>query len=275
MRIFKIIIIFLFFGIFAFLQITIDKTRKISLREILLQELMYFPSGKFLKEMAIEYDNLLSDFVWLRAIQYYGFHLVTDRKFDYLFHIFDIITTLDARFSGAYHFSSICLAWDAKKPDSAIYLLKRGLINDPFNWQHYFDIGFINYMITKNYEEAGYYFYLAAQLPGTWKIAERWAAFSYGKSPKKEFAEILWQDIYNYTDNERLKKIAERGLKVLKRERNLEYLQKGLDKFIEEKKREPYSLFELYKEGYIDSLPQDPFGHYYRIRNGKVIVSKK
>ncbi|MCS7249499.1 MAG: hypothetical protein N2323_01020 [candidate division WOR-3 bacterium] len=275
MKVFRIILIFLFFTLFSFLQIIIDKTKKVSLREILLQELMYFPSGRFLKEMAIEYDNLLSDFVWLRAIQYYGFHMVTDRKFDYLFHIFDIITILDPRFSGAYHFSSFCLSWDAKKPDSAIYLLKRALTYDPFNWQHYFDIGFINYMTTKNYEEAGYYFYLAAQLPGTWKISERWAAFSYGKSPKKEFAEILWQDIYNSTDNEQLKKIAKRGLKVLKRERDLEYLQKALDRFKEDKKRFPNTLLELYKEGYIDSIPKEPFGYYYRIRNGKVVVSKK
>ncbi|MEO0118761.1 MAG: hypothetical protein ABIK66_06530 [candidate division WOR-3 bacterium] len=275
MKILKISFIFLFFIGVGLFQITIDKTKKVSLREILLQELMYFPSGKFLKEIAIEYDNLLSDFVWLRAIQYYGFHLVTDRKFDYLFHIFDIITTLDPRFAGAYHFSSFCLAWDAKKPDSAIYLLKRALIYDPFNWQHYFDIGFINYMITKNYEEAGYYFYLAAQLPGTWKISERWAAFSYGKSPKKEFAEILWQDIYNSTDNEQLKKIAKRGLKVLKREKDLEYLQIAVDKFIQNKKREPTSLLELYKEGYIDSIPQEPFGYYYKIKDGKVIITKR
>uniref|UniRef100_A0A7V4E315 Tetratricopeptide repeat protein n=1 Tax=candidate division WOR-3 bacterium TaxID=2052148 RepID=A0A7V4E315_UNCW3 len=275
MRFFKIIIIFVFFLIFFFLQKEIDKQRKVSLREILLQELMYFPSGKFLKEMAIEYDNLLSDFVWLRAIQYYGFHLVTDRKYDYLFHIFDILTTLDERFSGAYHFASFCLAWDAQKPDSAIYLLKRALIADPFNWQHYFDIGFINYMIIKNYEEAGYYFYLAAQLPQTWRISERWAAFSYGKSPKKEFAEILWQDIYNSTDNPQLKKIAKRGLKVLKREKDLEYLQKAVDKFIKEKKKVPVSLLELYKEGYIDSIPKEPFGYFYKIKNGKVIYTKK
>ncbi len=275
MRFFKIIIIFVFFLIFLFLQKEIDKQRKVSLREILLQELMYFPSGKFLKEMAIEYDNLLSDFVWLRAIQYYGFHLVTDRKYDYLFHIFDILTTLDERFSGAYHFASFCLAWDAQKPDSAIYLLKRALIADPFNWQHYFDIGFINYMIIKNYEEAGYYFYLAAQLPQTWRISERWAAFSYGKSPKKEFAEILWQDIYNSTDNPQLKKIAKRGLKVLKREKDLEYLQKAVDKFIKEKKKVPVSLLELYKEGYIDSIPKEPFGYFYKIKNGKVIYTKK
>ncbi|MCS7250733.1 MAG: hypothetical protein NZ608_07465 [candidate division WOR-3 bacterium] len=275
MRVFKIILIFLFFISFSFFQIVIEKTKKISLRELLLQELMYFPSGRFLKEVAIEYDNLLSDFVWLRAIQYYGFHLMLDRKFDYLFHIFDIITTLDPKFGGAYHFSSFSLSWDAKKPDSAIYLLKRALVYDPFNWQHYFDIGFINYMILKNYEVAGYYFYLAAQLPGTWKIAERWAAFSYGKSPKKEFAEILWQDIYNSTDNKQLKKIALRGLKMVKRERDLEYLQKALDKFIEEKKREPTSLLELYKEGYIDSIPKEPFGYYYRIKNGKVFVAKR
>ncbi|MEO0096822.1 MAG: hypothetical protein ABIK78_01870 [candidate division WOR-3 bacterium] len=275
MKIFKIILIFLFFVNFSFLQITIDKTKKISLRELLLQELMYFPSGKFLKEMAIEYDNLLSDLLWLRAIQYYGFHLVTDRKFDYLFHIFDIITTLDSRFKGAYHFSSFCLAWDAQKPDSAIYLLKKAILYSPFHWQHYFDIGFVNYMIIKDYEEAGYYFYLAAQLPETWRISERWAAFSFGKSPKKDFAEILWQDIYNSTDNEQLKKIAKRGLKVLKREKDLEYLQKALDKFIQDKKKEPTSLLELYKEGYIDSIPKEPFGYYYKIKNGKIIFTKK
>lgn len=270
----RIILVFIFFIGFYFLQREIDKERKVTLREILLQELMYFPSGRFLKQIAIEYDNLLSDVVWLRAIQYYAFHFATDRKYDYLFHIFDILTTLDERFSGAYHFGSYCLAWDAKKPDSAIYLLKRALASDPLNWQHYFDIGFINYMVTKNYEDAGYYFYLAAQLPGTWKISERWAAFAYGKSEKKEFAEILWQDIYHSTDNPHLKETAKRGLKVLKRERDIEYLQKGVNRFIQDRKKNPASLLELYREGYIDSIPKEPFGYYYKIKNGKVIYSK-
>ena len=73
-------------------------------------------SGQFVRQAAFEYRELAADLVWLRAIQYYGYHLMTDHKYEWLGHVFGILTTLDPRFIGAYHFGAMTLAWDARKP---------------------------------------------------------------------------------------------------------------------------------------------------------------
>ena len=91
--------------------------------------------------------GLAADFVWLRGIQYYGYHLMSDRKYEWLGHVFGILTSLDPRFIGAYHFGAMTLAWDARKPHEAMDFLTTGMKTNPMSWQIPFDAGFICYML--------------------------------------------------------------------------------------------------------------------------------
>jgi tetratricopeptide (TPR) repeat protein len=194
------------------IQFNLDLQHHKSIETRIIEELMYFPSGKFLKPAVIEYQTAMADFVWLRAIQYYGQHLMTNQKYEWLGHIFDVLSTLDTRFIGAYHFGSLVLAWDAHQVFPAIKLLNQGMSFNPLNWQIVFDAAFINYMLTKDYVSAGYYFEIASKLPETWKITERWAAFSYAKGGANPMAIEIWASIYRTTENRKLKELAEREL---------------------------------------------------------------
>ncbi len=271
-----IIIVLWLFSIIR-LQLIVDKKRKKPLRELLVEELAYFPSGKFLKPVVIEYENFVADLVWLRAIQYYGHHLMTDRRYTWLGHIFNILTQLDPKFVGAYRFGGMTLAWDAREPEEAIKLLRRGMRLNPLRWEFPFDIAFIYYMILKDYERAGDYFYLAGRMPETWGISQRWAAFSYGKSEnRRDFGKIIFQDLYQSTKNPEMKKIARRGLKFIKREEDIDYLQGGVDKYYQKYKKYPKNLQELLTFGFIDSIPKEPTGGFYNITigpDGKAKVS--
>ncbi|MEO0098355.1 MAG: hypothetical protein ABIK99_04025 [candidate division WOR-3 bacterium] len=250
----------------ARLQLIIDQKRKKPLRELLVEELAYFPSGKFLKPVVIEYENLIADLIWLRAIQYYGHHLMTDRRYTWLGHIFNILTQLDPKFVGAYRFGGMTLAWDAGEPEEAIKLLRRGMRFNPLRWELPFDIAFTYYMILKDYVKAGDYFYLTSKMPETWGISQRWAAFSWGKSEnRREFGKIIFQDLYQSTKNPEMKKIARRGLKFIKREEDIDYLQKGLDQYYRKYKKYPKTLGELLASGFIDSIPKEPTGGFYTI----------
>ncbi|MEO0162830.1 MAG: hypothetical protein ABIL74_11240, partial [candidate division WOR-3 bacterium] len=64
----------------------------------LIGELMYFPSGLAVKALSLGFYVPLADLVWLRFIQYYGEHRMTDARFDLMHHILDILTTLDPYF---------------------------------------------------------------------------------------------------------------------------------------------------------------------------------
>lgn len=211
-RVLSLIIIIV--GIFAIwnIQFYLDLSRHQALGEKIVEELMYFPSGKFLKPAVIEYQTAMADIIWLRSIQYYAQHMMTDRKYEWLDHIFDILTSLDPKFIGAYDFGSLVLAWDAGKPETALRLLNRGVANNPLNWKLVFDAAFIEYMLNKDYISAGYYFETSSKLPNTWPITERWAAFAYSKGGAKNLAIEVWFTIYSTTENRKLKELAQKEL---------------------------------------------------------------
>lgn len=194
------------------IQFYLDLNQNKAMSERIVEELMYFPSGKFIKPAVIEYQTATADLIWLRSIQYYAQHMLSDRKYEWLDHIFNILTSLDPKFIGAYDFGSLVLAWDAHQPSLALKLLNRGFAYNPLNWKLVFDAAFIEYMINKDYVSAGYYFEIASKLPETWTITERWAAFAYAKGGAKNLALEVWVTIYNTTENRKLKELAEREL---------------------------------------------------------------
>ncbi len=258
------------FVIVYLLQLTIDSTSKGKMREKVVSELAYFPSGKFMREASVEYQQLAADIVWLRAIQYYGHHLMTDRKYEWLGHVFEILTTLDPQFIGAYHFGAITLAWDARKPHDAVKLLVEGMKANPMSWQLPFYAGFIHYMLLEDYETAGTYFDIASKLPEVWLVASRWAAVSIAKAGDFATAREMWLDIYQGTENRALRALVIRQLRHLKLEEALGMLQQAADRFQENEGRLPSGLLELVRAGYIQKVPVEPYGGRFFLDRGKV-----
>lgn len=255
------------------LQLSIDRAGEGQLRERGIEELAYFPSGRFVREAAIEYQLIAADLIWLRAIQYYGYHLMTDQKYEWLGHVMGILTFLDPRFVGAYHFGAITLAWDANEPLEALALLLQGMKENPMSWRLPFDAGFIQYMKVKDYEMAGAFFDVTSRLPGAWPVVSRWAAFSLGRAGKFETAREMWLGIFQSTENRALRSLALRQLKLLKLEEALERLQNAVYQFQEDKGRLPGDLSELTSSGYIERIPEDPFGGRFRLEGDRVLSS--
>ena len=79
-----------------------------------LEELSYYPSGRFLKPATLGHAATAADLAWLRAVQYYGGHRATDNQFVRMEHVFDILTTLDPGFEPAYVFGSFALAQEGR-----------------------------------------------------------------------------------------------------------------------------------------------------------------
>jgi tetratricopeptide (TPR) repeat protein len=179
------------------------------------QELMYFPSGKFLKQGALGHTTTLADIAWLRAIQYYGHHRLTDKKYDMVEHIFDIITTLDPNFIHAYVFGAVVLSQDAGKPQEALALLRKGMRHNPDNWLLAFETGFIYYVILGDYQTAGRYFALSSKLPKAPGMTSRFAAFVEERAGHTQTAIELWSEVARVTDNKFIKEMAEEKIQML------------------------------------------------------------
>lgn len=258
-------------GVFL-MQKAIDLHRRNRESLKVADELLYFPSGKLLAAAAGEYRLLVADYAWLQVAQYAGSHLGLAHQEDnyrWLGNGMEIIGELDPHFISPYVFGAQMLAWDAERPGEGLALLRKGYERNPLTWELPFQAGFIAYQVMKDYNEAGYYFSIAAQLPGVWSIAPRMAASAYGKAGNFELTRELWSDVYENQPNPKVKDLARKELlKLLGQE--LVAQQTAADSFAGQVGRAPTSLEELVARHYIEQIPQEPFGGRYGLRSGKV-----
>ncbi len=237
----------------------------------LIGEMMYFPSGVAVKILSVGFHSLLADLIWLRFIQYYGEHRMTDARFDLMYHILDIMTTLDPYFLHPYNLGSLMLTHDAKRPDQAKRLIKKGIAVFPDEWRIYFMYGFIHYIFLGEYRIAQAYFRLAGQMPKAPDLPKRWAAFILQKKLKDlKTALALWIDLYNNTKDPEEAKIAKIHIDEIYMELTIEFLNKRVAEFTKKIERSPYHLGELIKVGLIDSIPAEPHNGIYYLKDGKV-----
>lgn len=73
------------------------------------------------------FDNVVSDWVFLNFLQYYGDDAAREKTgYSLSPQYFDIVTRLDPRFTDVYMFISSAVSYQLGKPDLAIDLMKRG-----------------------------------------------------------------------------------------------------------------------------------------------------
>ncbi len=239
-----------------------------------IAELMYFPSGIAVRALSVGMYAPLADLIWLRFIQYYGEHRMTDARFELMYHILDILTTLDTQFVYAYTLGGLMLTHDAERPDQAETLLKKGMLHNPDDWRYPWMYAFISYVFLKDYGVARTYFSLSSRKPGAPEMTKRWAAFViYKKLGDLETALHLWRELYNATENPEEKEIAQVYIMRIQMELDLKNMNQQVVRFTNDRGRLPVSLRELVASSYLDSIPTEPHGERFVIRNGKVVTT--
>src|SRR5262249_26635154 len=88
-----------------------------------LEELSYYPSGEWLRPAALGHPETMADLAWIRAVQYYGEHRMSDNRFVMMGHVYDVLTTLAPGFLPAYVFGAFALAQEGGDFPSAERLM--------------------------------------------------------------------------------------------------------------------------------------------------------
>ena len=85
------------------------------------EELMYFPSGKFLKEASLGHEMIVADMAWVRAIQYYGRHRQTDQDYG----MSDFLNRIDTIFFGRKSYELMLKMSKNPFPDKIKYVFSK------------------------------------------------------------------------------------------------------------------------------------------------------
>ncbi len=274
----KITVIFLYFFVVysaVFLsQTQIDKTRN---RYSKTEDMKYLPSGQFLKGAALAYDELFADYFWIKAIVYFGDHFETDKSYKWLYHLLDVVSTLDPYFEYTYEFGGVALAYWIKDENLSIKLLKKGMINVPKTHARYWTIPFFlgfNYMYyKKDFATAARYLEEATKYPGHPRYLPLLVARLYTNTKDPEIAIKFLQEIYRSTKNEEAKKDILKRINEIVVERDIFILEEMRDKYHKKIGSYPSNLGELISEGFLKEMPREPFGGKYFMKEDHSIHS--
>lgn len=258
----SLIILFILIGFITifFIQNHLDSEKG---KYALLKELLYFPSGRFAEETSVGYNELFADLVWLRAVQYFGEHSMTDLKFTYLYHILDILTTLDKKFIHAYTFGGLLLEHWAKEPANTDRLLHKGEFYNPLRWEIPFIRGFIYYIFRGDKKKAVMFFLRASNKPKAPDMCKRFVGFTYQKMGDKFMALKLWQDIYHHSNNPIEKQAALNYIKEMVMLIQMDTLNIAFKSYTQKVGKPPSSIQEMVNDGFLKSRLKTPWENEY------------
>ena len=141
-------------------------------------EVLYLWKGSQVKRLVPGFEHLAADIYWLRTVQYFGGERVfaKDKRFDLLYPLIEITTTLDPRMEIAYRYGAVFLAEPvpigAGRPDLGVAVLERGVRNNPASWRLHQELGFFHFVYLHDAKRAAEILVEASQHPGGRLLAQ-------------------------------------------------------------------------------------------------------
>jgi tetratricopeptide (TPR) repeat protein len=243
-----------------------------------LEEVLYIPSPLVLKGLSLGYTGLMADIYWTRAVQYFGGkHQAKSQRYDLLYPLLEITTTLDPQLIVAYQFGSIFLAQKppegAGMPEKAVELVERGIATNPKEWRLYYELGFLHYMELHDAKAAAEDFERGAQVPGALPFMRVLAAAMAQHAGEMETARMLWTTTYQTSEDPMIKANALKHLRALRVDQDVPQLEEVARQYQRRTGRTAGSFLDLVSAGLLRGIPVDPLGHPYRLLpDGRVVV---
>ena len=237
-----------------------------------IHPLLYLPSGKHLKVMALGFDGILADALYLWSIQYYGNYDIKDR-YAYLEQIYDqVITELDPHYLDPYLVGALIMTTEAHNPEMALKLLDKGVRANPDKWIMPFEAGFLCYNDLHDFRRAAVYFEKALSIPGVHPLVQRLHAEMYNRAGDKRTSLKEWLEIEQTTTDPYVRNIAWNHVHDLKVDVDLADLKDAVSRFRAKESRAPRRIQELVDSGILRPLPRDPEDRDYQYdpRTGEV-----
>jgi hypothetical protein len=178
------------------------------------------------RRASLGFNGLLADWYWLGALQYIGrklesaadgpLSLAQSVELDrlkavdprVLVQYFEMITTLDPRFTGVYEFAAVVLP--AVDPDAAVTIVEKGIREDPNEWYLHQQLAYIHWQ-RGNHLAAAEAFRRGARLTtATWMSTMADRLVEGGDDPS--VGRAIYQRMYEQARDEHVRQWAQRRL---------------------------------------------------------------
>jgi tetratricopeptide (TPR) repeat protein len=231
----------------------------------------YVLPAPVMKLVSLEFDGLASDYIFLRSLVFWGSVLERSRTGDKrveawewrnLYSDLNTATDLDPHFFDPYYFGQAVLTWEAQMYAEANTLLKKGIAHRDWDFNLPFYVGFNYFYFLKDNEKASRYLMKAAQKPGAFPLLTSLATRLAVKGKRTENAIIFLSQLLQGEEDPERRSQYELRLQALQKILSLE---KSVGLYVAVKGSRPGSLKDLVDEGFIEKMPEDPYGGIFYI----------
>ena len=178
---------------------------------------IFVPRVEIIRPALLGFDGLAADFLWLRTIQYFGGRVERREKFPQLYQLAEATTSLDPHFLNAYVYGGLFLVI-AKQLPQAIAIYEKGIKANPEAWEIPHDLGRLYFLELRDYEKALHWWQITDRLPGRPVYIPRFLIRLQAKVGHLETALELWRQMLERSENDDVRKIAEREIQRLQDE---------------------------------------------------------
>ncbi|MBA3805212.1 MAG: hypothetical protein H0X14_05810 [Acidobacteria bacterium] len=204
-----------------------------------VEEERLYLTGTAARRASLNFNGLIADWYWMRALQYVGRKIIKHENeqgklqlddlgsldLRLLYPLLDTTTTLDPQFMAAYEYGAVVLP--EINVDDAIKLLQKGIAANSSVWRLYHHLGYI-YWQRGDYQRASEIYSEGARVPGaaSWMIlmSARMTAEGGSRSTARE----MYSRMYEQSEDEQIKQMAERRLMQLDSLDEREVIRKAL-----------------------------------------------
>jgi hypothetical protein len=231
------------------------------------EQVLYIQSPAVVKRLALSYQALAADVYWMRALQHFGNRdraTEQQKRFELLYPLLDMATTLDPYFNIAYRFGAIFLVEPPPRgpgqPDKAIALLQKGIEAMPEKWQYMQDAGFVEYWGRGDFKAAAHWFERGSHVPGAPWFLKPLAATTLAQGGQRSASRAIFQALAASSDDDWLRNDAKRRLRQIDAMDAIDTLKRAVGIFKERGGAAPFTWSRLVGAGILRGIPRDPDG---------------
>ena len=220
---------------------------------------------------AFGFRNFFADIVWLEAVQGMGNLKMISAEYDRLFELLNVEANFDPKFDIPYLLGGLVLGESPDHAQKALKVFERGKGQYPADWRFPFYIGYTNYFSLSEAETAGKAMAEAARLPGSPAYLPGLASRMLSEAREPEAALALLETIVRQENDPARRSVLERRIREVAVERDLQILERTVERYLEKTGSLPSRLADLVREGALAEIPVEPNGGNYLLeRGGKV-----
>lgn len=232
---------------------------------------LYLPRGEYVKLLALGYDVLLADFLWLRAIQAFGGHYMSDRNYAPVVNLFDVITDLNPYFISAYLFGDTVIGEESGDYNKGLELIEKGMIKTGrTTYRLGYWGGYDCVWNLKDYQRGKYFYRMALKTKDKPDYLERLLIYIDEKMGNYHIAfEKRVEDLLRAIDNndDILKMISSNRLKDVIKQWHIAILREAAQKYKEKFGTDINDLNQLVENNLLGTYQTPKYSRFEEIMN--------